>query len=88
MCPNGLVSAVLATMIAQQLPENGRVIQDVIYSVIFFSVMLSSLMSFRIEKGGLHWIGENFFHRHKENKEKPPTVTVTENMPLTADTQK
>ena len=88
MCPNGLVSAVLAAMIAQQLPENGRVIQDVIYSVIFFSVMLSSLMSFRIEKGGLHWIGENFFHRHKENKEKPPTVTVTENMPLTADTQK
>ena len=72
MCPNGLVSAVLAAMIAQQLPQEGAVIQDVIYSVIFFSVILSSLMSFRIEKGGLRWIGEAFFMRHKHDKEEIP----------------
>lgn len=64
MCPNGLVSAVLAALIAQQLPGEGQVIQDVIYSVIFFSVILSSLMSFRIEKGGLQWIGRWVFSRH------------------------
>lgn len=66
MCPNGLVSAVLAAMIAQELGEQGRVIPDVIYSVIFFGVILSSLMSFRIEKGGLQWIGRRFFARHGE----------------------
>ena len=66
MCPNGLVSAVLAAMIAQELGEQGRVIPDVIYSVIFFGVILSSLMSFRIEKGGLQWIGRLFFARHND----------------------
>lgn len=83
MCPNGLVSAVLAAMIAQQLPENGRVIQDVIYSVIFFSVMLSSLISFRIEKGGLRWIGEKFFLRHKSNEEALPLAASEQTPPLT-----
>ena len=83
MCPNGLVSAVLAAMIAQQLPENGHVIQDVIYSVIFFSVMLSSLMSFRIEKGGLRWIGKSFFYRHVYPKEKDSLCVAA-----TDDTQK
>lgn len=72
MCPNGLVSAVLAAMIAQQLPEDGAVIQDVIYSVIFFSVILSSLMSFRIEKGGFKWIGRAFFSRHAREEEAAP----------------
>lgn len=71
MCPNGLVSAVLAALIAQQLPEDGAVIQDVIYSVIFFSVILSSLMSFRIEKGGLKWIGKAFFSRHAQDEAAP-----------------
>ncbi|MBR3604189.1 MAG: cation:proton antiporter [Elusimicrobiaceae bacterium] len=89
MCPNGLVSAVLAAMIAQHLPENGRVIQDVIYSVIFFSVMLSSLMSFRIEKGGLLWIGEHFFLRHCHSKiQSLPSEESVENNIATDDTQK
>ena len=66
MCPNGLVSAVLAAMLAQQLGEKGQIIQDVIYSVIFFGVILSGLMSFRIEKGGLRWIGRLFFARHRD----------------------
>lgn len=64
MCPNGLVSAVLAAMIASQLPSGGVVIQDVIYAVIFFSVLLSNMMSYRIEKGGLVWLGAKMFSRH------------------------
>ncbi|MDO5764541.1 MAG: cation:proton antiporter [Elusimicrobiales bacterium] len=74
MCPNGLVSAVLAAMIASQLPEEGAVIQDVIYAVIFFSVLLSNLMSFRIEKGGLKWLGKAMFGRHKPDEVTAPTV--------------
>lgn len=74
MCPNGLVSAVLAAMIASQLPEEGAVIQDVIYAVIFFSVLLSNLMSFRIEKGGLKWLGKAMFGRHKPDEIPAPPV--------------
>ncbi len=66
MCPNGLVSAVLAAMVAQQLSKDGAALQDVIYAVIFFSVLLSCFMSFRIEKGGLKWISRTFFMRHPE----------------------
>lgn len=77
MCPNGLVSAVLAAMIASQLPEEGAVIQDVIYAVIFFSVLLSNLMSFRIEKGGLKWLGKAMFGRHKLDEVPAPTVQET-----------
>ena len=75
MCPNGLVSAVLAAMIASQLPEEGAVIQDVIYAVIFFSVVLSNLMSFRIEKGGLKWVGKALFFRHAE-QQMPASYTA------------
>lgn len=64
MFPNGLVSAVLAAIIAQQLPKEGAILQDVIYSVIFFSVLASNFMSFRIEKGGLTWLANTFFKRH------------------------
>ena len=74
MCPNGLVSAVLAAMIASQLPKEGAVIQDVIYAVIFFSILLSNLMSFRIERGGLKWLGKAMFGRHKPDEIPTPTV--------------
>ena len=73
MCPNGLVSAVLAAMVASQLPEEGSVVQDVIYAVIFFSVIGSNLMSFRIEKGGLKWLSNSLFHRHAEPQAQLPT---------------
>lgn len=62
-CPNGLVSAVLAAMAAQQLPQGGAALQDVISALIFFSVIVTGLMSLRIEKGGLLWAGR-FFSRH------------------------
>jgi NhaP-type Na+/H+ or K+/H+ antiporter len=73
MCPNGLVSAVLAAMIAVQLPQEGEIIQDVIYAVIFFSVFISNLMSYRIEKGGLKWVGTVFFHRHLVEQNSKPS---------------
>lgn len=81
MCPNGLVSAVLAAMVASQLPAEGQVVQDIIYAVIFFSVLLSNLMSFRIEKGGLVWVGKALFRRHAnasvEVAEQAPAAEVS-----------
>ena len=84
MCPNGLVSAVLAAMIASQLPKEGAVIQDVIYAVIFFSVLLSNLMSFRIEKGGLKWVGRALFYRHEADPSASFTPAETAASPETA----
>ena len=87
MCPNGLVSAVLAAMIASQLPEEGAVIQDVIYAVIFFSVLLSNLMSFRIEKGGLKWLGKAMFGRHKPDEiPAPPGQAAALSEPIPGET--
>ena len=85
MCPNGLVSAVLAAMIASQLPQEGAVIQDVIYAVIFFSVVLSNLMSFRIEKGGLKWVGKALFYRHAQ--EEQPAAEPEAALPATTEAQ-
>ena len=64
MCPNGLVSAVLAAMAAQQLPGEGETVQDVVYAVIFFGVILSNLLSFRLQKGGLQGFVNSAFSRH------------------------
>ena len=77
MCPNGLISAVLAALAAQQLGPSGQVMQDVVYAVIFFSVIMASLMSFRIEKGGLPWIGRAFFARHEEEALAPAVLAKT-----------
>lgn len=82
MCPNGLISAVLAALAAQQLEAAGTVMQDVIYSVIFFSVIFASLMSFRIEKGGLLWIGRTFFERHENPAQDPQQQGSVQNQGL------
>lgn len=73
-CPNGLVSAVLAAMAAQQLPQGGAALQDVVSAVIFFSVMLTGLMSLRIEKGGLAWAGRFFFRHATAPQAEPPAA--------------
>ena len=71
----------LAAMVASQLPAEGQVVQDIIYAVIFFSVLLSNLMSFRIEKGGLVWVGKALFRRHAnasvEVAEQAPAAEVS-----------
>ncbi len=87
MCPNGLVSAVLAAMIAQELGEQGRVIPDIIYSVIFFGVILSSLMSFRIEKGGLQWVGRGLFGRHRDPAAPAPAQGAAPAVPPAGQNQ-
>ena len=82
MCPNGLVSAVLAAMVAQQLPGDGSAVQDVIYSVIFFSVLFSNFISFRIEKGGMKWLADGAFARHDPApQEAAPSTPQTEPQP-------
>ncbi|MGB2579911.1 NhaP-type Na+/H+ or K+/H+ antiporter [Elusimicrobium simillimum] len=63
MVPNGLVSAVLAATMAQQYGAS-KGIEDLVYSVIFFTVIFSSVLSFFIEKGWFGKVGNVLFYRH------------------------
>ncbi len=48
--PKGLAAAVLATLPAQQGVEKGDLIQGIVYAVILFSIILTALMAFWLEK--------------------------------------
>lgn len=49
--PKGLAAAVLASLPLQTGVKNGFVIQDVVYAVILFSIIATTILSFLIEKG-------------------------------------
>lgn len=76
MCPNGLITAVLAATAAQTLPE-GNGIKDSVYSLIFFSFIFCAVLSFLIEKGYFNNISDSLFTRHKK-REAPPSNTSQE----------
>ncbi|WP_428897334.1 Sodium/hydrogen exchanger family protein [Parelusimicrobium proximum] len=66
LCPSGLVSAVMAAMVAQELPDGGKNVEGIIYSLIFFSVVFTAVTSLLIEKGKLKGLYKLFFGRHPE----------------------
>jgi len=72
MAPNGLVSAVLCAVVVRQYGNRGG-IADVVYSVIFFTVIMSSSLSFIIEKGWFDKTADKFFSRHVPYIPKPET---------------
>lgn len=66
MVPKGLVTAVLASLIMQSGVPGGAVLQNTIYSVILFSIILATLFSFFIEKGWTVQVSDFLFKRHRE----------------------
>lgn len=85
MVPKGLVTAVLASMIAQSGIPGGMVLQDTIYSVILFSIIFSTVIAFLIEKGYANPAANFFFKRHRDvapsdqqSKVKDPQVITPE----------
>ncbi len=66
MVPKGLVTAVLASLIMQSGVPGGEILQNTIYSVILFSIILATLFSFFIEKGWTAQISDFLFKRHKD----------------------
>ncbi|MCL2887778.1 MAG: cation:proton antiporter [Elusimicrobia bacterium] len=77
MVPNGLVSAVLCAVVVRQYGNTGG-IADVVYSVIFFTVIMSSVLSFIIEKGWFTKTADRFFKRHVPYVPKPETLPAEE----------
>ena len=68
MCPNGLVTAVLAATVAQTLSDPSG-IRDSVYSLIFFSIIFCAVLSFLIEKGYFNKVSDSLFARHKKKEE-------------------
>jgi NhaP-type Na+/H+ or K+/H+ antiporter len=66
MAPKGLVTAVLASHAAQMGTAGAAVLQDTVYSVIFFSILFATLISFCIEKGYCTGVVAYLFKRHQE----------------------
>lgn len=66
MVPKGLVTAVLAALIMKSGVSGGAVLQNTIYSVILFSIILATLFSFFIEKGWCMPAINFLFKRHRD----------------------
>ncbi len=65
LVPKGLITAVLASLVAQSGIIGGDILQDTIYSVILFSTILATLLSFCIEKGYVNGATDFLFKRHR-----------------------
>jgi NhaP-type Na+/H+ or K+/H+ antiporter len=78
MTPKGLVTAVLASLVAQSGIAGGALLQDIIYSVIMFSIIFATLLAFLAEKGYAANIADTFFKRHtKESEDSLPQPQIT-----------
>jgi potassium/hydrogen antiporter len=71
--PRGLATAVLALIPLQKGLAGGKLIQDITYSVVFFSIFLTSIMIFLIYNTRIRKIYENLFSSFSLNpKEGTP----------------
>ncbi|MDR0646438.1 MAG: cation:proton antiporter [Elusimicrobiota bacterium] len=64
MAPKGLVTAVLASLVMQSGIAGTDTLQDIIYSVILFSIIFSTIFAFLIEKGYIAKTINFIFKRH------------------------
>lgn len=65
MVPKGLVTAVLASLVAQSGIANSAALQDIIYSVIMFSIIFATILAFLAEKGFSAKAADAIFKRHQ-----------------------
>lgn len=64
MIPKGLAAAVLASLLVQRGVESGALVQEIVYSVVLWSIVLTSVFIFLLEKTPLSriygWFLGNF----------------------------
>jgi NhaP-type Na+/H+ or K+/H+ antiporter len=68
IAPKGLAAAVLASIPYQLGVPGGELIQNVTYSVIFFSIVLTSIMVFLVEKTSVYKIYQAIFAGYKKRE--------------------
>jgi cell volume regulation protein A len=64
MVPKGLAAAVLASYIQQAGVEKSAIMQDVVYAVIFFSIIMATVLAFLVERGRLQKLYAPFFAKY------------------------
>ena len=69
IAPKGLAAAVLASIPAQMGVPGGDLIQNVTYSVILFSIVLTSIMVFLVEKTFVYKIYQGIFTGYKTQED-------------------
>lgn len=69
--PKGLAAAVLATIPVQMGLDGGEMIQNVVFGVILFSIIFTSILVPVLEKNN----ALSRFYRNRFEKKKDPTIT-------------
>lgn len=69
IAPKGLAAAVLASIPAQMGVPGGELIQNITYSVILFSIVLTSIMVFLVEKTPIFKIYQGVFVGYRTQEE-------------------
>lgn len=69
MIPKGLVTAVLASLIAQSGITGGAIVQDVLYASIMFSILFATTFAAMAERGYINKPAAFLFSRHKKAEE-------------------
>ena len=65
MVPKGLAAALLASLIIEAKVNNAMLIQDIIYSVILFSIVITALLTYLIEKNKMAQFYALVFSKYK-----------------------
>ncbi len=68
--PRGLAAAVLALIPLQRGIEGGALVQDIVYSIIFFSILFTSVLIFLLYNTGLIKVFKKFFPDFLDDKEE------------------
>lgn len=77
IAPKGLAPAVLASIPLQRGVEGGELIQGIVYSVILFSIVFTSVMVFLVEKTPVYKIYQGIFSGYSgEGEKKQPPAEV------------
>lgn len=72
--PKGLAAAVLASIPLQLGVPHGEVIQNITYAVILFSIVLTSIMVFLVEKTVVFKFYQRIFASYGQQAVQPPSV--------------
>lgn len=78
--PKGLAAAVLASLPVQYGIEGGQIIQNLTYMVILFSVVLTSVTVFLVEKTSVYTVFSGIFSDFAGSTENRPNKIGTENV--------
>jgi len=78
MSPKGLAAVVLASMPLEQNLTQGSNLQNVTYGIVFVSIVLTSVLSFLIERTALSKIYAVFFHGFGRAVAAPEPVSMSE----------